>query len=709
MTATPATSSLTEGQTAARRLVVLGLAAVFLVLMGALAMLAAGSKALDALQAREDRALVTGLIDRRLHRMVTDLTTSTVWNQAYRELRRGGDVRWLDEEIGSYFANNRGHDLTIALDAAGRPFYAWDRAGRRAPDAYPVFLADAAAIIRQARVLEAGRGSRPPDLAPTDPALSETASGLVRSGDAIYFVAASTVTPETSAIPRQPGPAPLLVSAQRVERELPGLMANVGLTGVRIERHPFESSASISLRGADGQIVGGVAWAPRHPGLEVLADAAPVLAAGFLLLLAVMAALGWQIRRVVRQLDVYERGHAAALYELAYARDRAESANVAKSQFLANMSHEIRTPLNGVLGMAQVLARSDLSPTDQEKVRLIRTSGETLLGLLNDLLDLSKVEAGRMELHLDEFDLEAEVEAATRAFATLAAQKDVGFAVDIEGSARGVWCGDAGRIRQVLANLVSNAVKFTATGEVQVSIRRSDTGLAIAVLDSGPGIARDRIPQLFQRFSQADPTTTRKHGGSGLGLAIVRELVELMGGRVSVASAEARGSAFTVELPLEWVRPGTPASTEPEPEAEPTLPAVRILAAEDNRTNQLLLTAMLEPLGAEIRLAGDGAEVVEAFEAGRFDLILMDIQMPVANGVDAARAIRALEAQRGLPPTPILALSANVMPHQIEEYRAAGMNGFVAKPIEMAVLIEAIERALVPSGNEDDGRSQAVA
>jgi len=231
----------------------------------------------------------------------------------------------------------------------------------------------------------------------------------------------------------------------------------------------------------------------------------------------------------------------------------------------------------------------------------------------------------------------------------------------------------------------------------------------MTVRGSSPGIARDRIPQLFQRFSQADPTTTRKHGGSGLGLAIVRELVELMGGRVSVASAEARGSAFTVELPLEWVRPGTPASTEPEPEAEPTLPAVRILAAEDNRTNQLLLTAMLEPLGAEIRLAGDGAEVVEAFEAGRFDLILMDIQMPVANGVDAARAIRALEAQRGLPPTPILALSANVMPHQIEEYRAAGMNGFVAKPIEMAVLIEAIERALVPSGNEDDGRSQAVA
>ncbi|MDZ4370316.1 MAG: ATP-binding protein, partial [Phenylobacterium sp.] len=561
-----------------------------------------------------------------------------------------------------------------------------------APGGHARFLADAAPIIRAARAIDARRGVRTPRVAPTDPSLSATAGGLIRSGGVVYLVAASTITPENAAVRRRPGPSTLLVSAQRLERELPGLMTELGMSRPRVGQPPVQSPAAILLRSPQGEPIGTVAWDARHPGLTVIADAAPLLATGFAAILAAMAALGWQIRRVLRRLDAHERGHAAALYELEYARDRAESANIAKSQFLANMSHEIRTPLNGVLGMAQVLAKSPLAPADQDKVRLIRASGETLLGLLNDLLDLSKIEAGRMEIDVHDFDLETEVEAATRAFAILAVQKDVGFVVEIEPGARGVWRGDAGRLRQILANLVSNAVKFTAAGDVRVSLSRSGMGLVCTVTDSGPGIARDRIAQLFQRFSQVDPTTTRKHGGSGLGLAIVRELVDLMGGRVAVASAEGNGSAFTADLPLDWVAP--PADTIVEVEAEPDLPPVRILAAEDNRTNQLLLTAMLEPLGAHVRLAADGAEALAAFRDERFDLVLMDIQMPTMNGVDATQAIRELERARGLTPTPILALSANVMPHQVEEYLAAGMNGFVAKPIEMTVLLEAIQRAL---------------
>ena len=297
-----------------------------------------------------------------------------------------------------------------------------------------------------------------------------------------------------------------------------------------------------------------------------------------------------------------------------------------------------------------------------------------------------------MDIEAHDFDLEAEVDTATRSFATLAAQKDVRFQLTVQPEIRGMWRGDAGRIRQVISNLVSNAVKFTDNGEVRVSLRRTGEGIVCTVSDSGVGIARDAVERLFERFSQVDPSATRRFGGSGLGLAISRELVELMGGSISVTSVEGRGSAFTFELPLPWVGPGRAVASTPE--AEPELPPIRILAAEDNTTNQLLLTAILDPLGVDVVITADGRAAVEAFSAQSFDLVLMDVQMPVMNGIDATQAIRAIEAERNLPQTPILALSANVMRHQVEEYLAAGMNGFVAKPIEMAALIDAISQAL---------------
>jgi signal transduction histidine kinase/ActR/RegA family two-component response regulator len=703
MSPTSQTIAATGGQAAVRRLVALGAGLVALVLFGSAALLAAGSHALDELQAREDHALVASVVDRSLARVVTDITTATVWDQAYRELRPGGSVAWADAEIGSYFANNRGHDRSVVVDGAGVPFYAWAGPARADPRRQADLLAAVAPVIRRARALEAARGARPPRVAPTDPTLAETASGIVMLNGDPYLAAASTVTPESADASRRPGPAVLAASVQRLDRQTVASLRQLRLANPHFERITTPAPNAVLVRGVDGHALGRLVWTPERPGLVVLRGAAWALGLGFTVFALLAGALGWQILRVARQLEAHEQAHDETMRDLEVARDRAESANIAKSQFLANMSHEIRTPLNGVLGMAQVLARSNLASADQEKLGVIRASGESLLRILNDLLDLSKVEAGRMEVDVHDFDMEREVESATSSFATLAEQKDVAFLVEVDPAACGTWRGDGGKIRQVLANLASNAVKFTNAGEIRVAVRRTPDGIVCTVADSGAGIARDRLEQLFQRFSQVDPTATRKFGGTGLGLAISRELVELLGGQVSVTSVEGRGSAFTFELPLTWVGPSVAADVADE---TPTaLPALRILAAEDNKTNQLLLHALLEPLDVTVRMTSDGAEALAAFRDQDFDLVLMDIQMPVMNGVDAVRAIRALEAERGGSRTPILALSANVMSYQIEEYLAAGMNGFIAKPIEMAALISAMERALAP----DDAEAKSAA
>jgi signal transduction histidine kinase/ActR/RegA family two-component response regulator len=403
------------------------------------------------------------------------------------------------------------------------------------------------------------------------------------------------------------------------------------------------------------------------------------------------------------------RIHAAAKA----ARLAAEAANYAKSQFIANMSHEIRTPLNGVLGMTQVMAGDTLSAVQRERLDVIRRSGEILLAILNDVLDLSKIEAGKLRLEVAPFPIEDLASGAMAAFTVVAENKGLGFCLEIEPDAAGSYLGDSIRVRQLLYNLISNALKFTETGRVSVSIRGARPGLAIEVRDTGIGIPADRLANLFQKFEQADVSTTRRFGGTGLGLAICRELAELMGGSVSAESVEGVGSCFRVNLPLDRPAPDMAPVEAPRATAASALPhrdtPPHILVAEDNKVNQLVLNTLLGQLGADCVVVEHGLAAVEAWRTQDWDLILMDMQMPVMDGLAAAAAIRDEESQTGRRRTPIVALTANVMAHQIRGYLAAGMDACVAKPIEVSQLVEVISTVLDDAGDDHLKRSGACA
>ncbi|AOW11923.1 hypothetical protein LPB72_02335 [Hydrogenophaga crassostreae] len=413
---------------------------------------------------------------------------------------------------------------------------------------------------------------------------------------------------------------------------------------------------------------------------------------------------GTPIRLMGTHADISERKRLEA--EGLQARELAEQASIAKSEFLANISHEVRTPLNALMGLTRLLMDSTLTAEQRSWLDLMDNSAHALLGLLNDVLDLSRIEAGKLDIEKVPYRLHETLEELSTLYAGQAHAKSMEWTLQLSGNLPNMVEGDPGRLRQVLANLLSNALKFTPQGgQIRISAQvQADTqghrSMQLRVQDSGVGIAKDHQATIFDAFTQADASTARRFGGSGLGLAICAKLTKLMGGQIELVSELGQGSTFTVTLPL--IEPSianddpksAPAELHEVARASERFAGLTVLVAEDHPVNELLINQLLRRLGCKVRNARDGAEAVVQWSKGGVDLVLMDVQMPGTNGLQATQQIREQEVLQGKRHTPIVAVTANAMKGDREACLAAGVDGYTPKPVSPQALIRAMDDVL---------------
>jgi len=629
---------------------------------------------------REEALLRDGVIA-RMAEIEAVTFPETNWDDAVENLDNRFDPEWARTNLTEYLQLSAPFEELFVLNAEDRPIYA-SRGEAAAPTADFARFRGVQGLVADVREAESRRGplsAPPPGARPHMLTRPIQASGFLVKGSSVSLVTVSLVQPDFGAsLPKGPR-APVVVTVLPVQGRFLTLLRErfqlSALVTTLTPGDPPRGQAQVAMETLQGGPTLRLVWTPRKPGTDLLQAAiSPVL-----LVIFAFGAVG--VVTIGRA-----RRAAAALV----------ASHRAQSEFLANMSHEIRTPLNGVVAIADVLARTPLSDRQGELVRIIRSSGETLERLLSDVLDLSKIETGAVDIERAPFHLGEALRAVAALSAPRGEEKGVTLRLEITPEAEAWVMGDVVRVKQVATNLISNALKFTDAGGVVVRlIAREDAATwRLEVQDTGIGFDPADKAKIFTRFQQADGSVTRRYGGTGLGLSISRQLVELMGGTLDCDSTPGQGSIFITELKL------PPAPAAPAVASAPTViecpgegRRLRILLADDHPTNRTVVQILLDQLDVELTLTENGLEACEAFEADSFDVVLMDMQMPVMDGLSATRRIRAHERRSRAAPAFVVMLTANAMRDHQEASRDAGADLHLAKPLQAEKLYAALAAA----------------
>ncbi|HWQ86463.1 sensor histidine kinase [Brevundimonas sp.] len=527
-----------------RRIVTITLAALAIVIAGAVGLMAYAAASVDRVQTAREQQLAEVRVARMLEDLTENINSSAIWNDSVITLAGEPDLEWLQINFGDYYADFMGHAVTLVYDRRGDLILA-------SRDSEPVALASEQAFVDAvtplvAQVRRESDAKRDRPRAAFEASVNRTA--IVRAGADIYLVGLGTVVPEDMSTPRL-STDPIIVSAKPISVLLASLEKDLALQAPALADAdaPRDDRGGIVLEGPDGAPLTQVLWTPADPGRSVLLGAAPVIGAVILLLAAVAVALFFRISRIVRRLEENEEA-------LTDARDRAEAANGAKSRFLAVMSHELRTPLNGVLGMAQVLAMGNLDAKQRSQLGVLQQSGESLLELIERILTVARLEKGELVSQPAGVDVGVLIEAIAAEHRPAADAAGLALETVVDSAVNGVWRLDGGYVRQALNHLLDNAIRHTSRGAIRLESRATGKGLEFRIIDTGVGIAPERLPDLFGKFVQADDSSTRSKEGAGVGLTLARGLVEAMGGTVRAMSTPGLGSTFVIDLPAERVQ-----------------------------------------------------------------------------------------------------------------------------------------------------------
>lgn len=688
-------------QVAIRRQQLLRLFAVLMLAAGATIITVVGlvyysAKLIDQNSLRQETLLASRRIDGTLVKMHNDVRSAAIWSDAHTQsLARNTD--WIHENIGKYFSNYMNYPVSVVFTSDGKPIYVSRDSKIVAASQEAQFIEAIAPLLREVRDETTARNSKISDHRSYGFAAHIAYEGMVLVGGTPYFVAVSNIVPEDAAHRDATFADPLVATGQRVSSIIPRLSEDLALDRPRLSlQGAVVPEPFVTLRAPDGSAIGKISWQAGKPGGHLLVSAAPAVA--LLVLVALAALLAGMVR--IRRLFVDLVDHEVALD---ISRHEAEEANLAKSRFLANMSHELRTPLNGIIAMSEMLHQQQVDARGREMTRTVVASGRILERVLNDILDVAKIEAIEVDFERAPFDMSALLLDVTALHRATAESKGLKMELNILPGAAGYYVGDPVRVSQVISNLLSNAVKFTDHGRVTMTARRCSTGLHLVVSDTGQGFDRATSDRLFKRFEQGDSSISRRHGGTGLGLWISRALVRAMGGTIRVRSIVGKGTLFSVHLPLERshtleILPNDNGVVGPGGQDDGA-PPLRVLVAEDHEVNQRVMMMILDTIGAKVTLAENGVQAVEAFKDADFDVILMDIQMPIMDGLVAMAKIRELEAISGASRTPIIAVTANAMAADRAASLGAGADNHLSKPVRPAALIDALSSLFAAADN----------